>query len=49
MNPKLKEQIRAMAQSKTGKDDGLAFQSRRNGETVKHLDIWLKEAYCLKS
>ncbi len=45
---KFNEQITAMAQSKTGKDDGLTFQFRRNGQTVKNLDIWLKEAYCHK-
>jgi len=42
---KLNEQITAMAQSKTNKDDGLTFQFRRNGEMVKNLDQWLRQDF----
>ena len=42
---KLDEQITAMAQSETQKDDGLIFQFRRNVQTVKNLNLWLRQDF----
>jgi len=40
---KLDEQITSMAQPENKNDDGLAFQFRRNAQTVKNLNQWLKQ------
>ena len=40
---KLNEQIVAMAKSENKKIDDLSFQFRRNWQTVKNLDQWLKQ------
>ena len=40
---KLNEQIMAMAQSENKKIDDLSFQFRRNRQTVKNIDQWLKQ------
>ena len=45
---KLNEQITAMAQPETQKDDGLTFQFRRNRQTVENLNQWLRQG-CVKT